>query len=128
MKPYGVAQRTPAQLARTVQAHRLSPAETFLLLCKAHGVPTPATEVRFHGERMWRFDYAWVGLKVAVEQDGGIWNKGRHSRGAGILRDNEKLNTAQLMGWICGRFTPAQMASGEAVEWVKRAMEYRSER
>jgi very-short-patch-repair endonuclease len=56
-------------------------------------------EYRFHPTRKWRFDYAHLGAKVAIELNGGVWSGGRHVRGAGYLRDREKVNAAQIMGW-----------------------------
>ena len=58
-----------------------------------------ATEHRFHDERRWRFDFAHLATKTAIEINGGIWSGGRHIRGAGYLRDREKINTAQMLGW-----------------------------
>lgn len=63
-------------------------------------------EYRFHPRRRWRFDYANPKFKVAIEQEGGIWIKGRHNRGKGFLNDMEKYNTATLMGWRVLRYTP----------------------
>ena len=63
------------------------------------GGPALEREYRFHPTRKWRFDYAHLGAKVAVELDGGVFTQGRHVRGAGFLRDREKINAAQLMGW-----------------------------
>lgn len=57
------------------------------------------TEHRFHPERKWRFDYAHLPTKTAIEINGGVWSGGRHNRGAGYLRDREKVNTAQMLGW-----------------------------
>ena len=58
-----------------------------------------ATEHRFHPERRWRFDYAHLPTKTAIEINGGVWSGGRHNRGAGYLRDREKVNAAQMLGW-----------------------------
>lgn len=63
------------------------------------GGPALATEHRFHPERRWRFDYAHLPSKTAIEINGGVWSGGRHNRGAGYLRDREKVNMAQMFGW-----------------------------
>jgi hypothetical protein len=47
----------------------------------------------------WRFDAAWTSDKVFVELQGGVWNAGRHVRGAGYSGDCEKLNAATMLGW-----------------------------
>ena len=112
---------------RAANTYRYSPQETFLLLCKAHGIPTPTPEFRFSATRRWRFDYCWKDLRIAVEQNGGIWTRGRHTRGAGQVKDMEKLNAAQLAGYVVGQFTPQQMMSGEAVAWIRAMIEKRKE-
>ena len=63
------------------------------------GGPELAMEHRFHPERRWRLDYAHLVTKTAIEINGGIWSGGRHVRGAGYLRDREKINAAQMLGW-----------------------------
>lgn len=62
-------------------------------------LPTPTREVTFAYPRRWRFDFGWQEHKVAVEIDGGIWIKGRHSRGKGIIADCEKAEAAHRFGW-----------------------------
>lgn len=81
--------------------------------------PKPArVEYKFHPTRKWRFDWAWPEHKIAVEQDGGLWVKGRHSRGAGRLKDYEKDREAMLLGWRVGRFSPEEVKNGIAAQWV----------
>lgn len=55
--------------------------------------------------RNWRFDFAWLERKIAVEFEGGVHIRGRHSRGAGFEKDAEKYNTALVMGWRVLRVT-----------------------
>lgn len=62
-------------------------------------------EYKFHPERRWRFDHAYVSLKVAVEYEGGIWTGGRHTRGIGYKKDCEKYNAAVKLGWRVLRYT-----------------------
>src|SRR4051812_46647081 len=61
--------------------------ETFYAMLRRLRVPLPVTEHRFHEARQWRFDYAFVAQKVAVEVEGGVWTRGRHTRGKGFLED-----------------------------------------
>lgn len=82
------------------------------------GLPKPDAEYRFHPIRKWRFDWAWVDRKIAVEQEGGIWVQGAHVRGKHFLSDCEKYNTAQKMGWQVYRFTPQQINKGEAASFL----------
>ena len=90
------------------------------LHCKALGLPIPEKEFRFHATRRWRFDWAFIANMLAVEQDGGVWVQGRHSRGAGQIKDMEKLNEASILGWRILRFTPKQVEKGEAALMIKR--------
>lgn len=76
-------------------------------------------EHRFHHKRKWRFDVAWPDRMIAVEIDGGVWVSGRHSRGAGQVKDNEKINVALSLGWSVYRFTPGDVKSG----YFQKAME-----
>ena len=69
----------------------------------------PIPEYRFCPERKWRFDYAYVEQKIAIEQEGGIWNNGAHVRGKHFLSDMQKYNMAAKMGWRVLRYTPDQM-------------------
>lgn len=93
----------------------------------------PATEQRFHPARQWRFDYSFFCFpywkKVAVEIEGGIWIKGKSGRGgahslpSNIIRDMEKHNAAVRLGWKVLRFTPQQLAKGEAQTFTKSVLE-----
>ena len=86
------------------------------------GLPAPATEYRFDAVRKWRFDFAWPADFVAVEVQGGIYTGGRHVRGDGAERDMEKINAAQLQGWIVLLATPRRLATLEFAELVKDAV------
>lgn len=88
-------------------------------------LPTPHREYRFHDTRLWRFDWAWPQQSVALEVDGGIWRQGRHTRGAGWLKDTEKLNTAAATGWRLLRCTPQMLATPELLATLRLALEYR---
>ncbi len=88
------------------------------------GIPKPREEYKFHPIRRWRFDYAWLSSKIAVEIEGGIWIKGRHSRGVGYSKDMEKYNEATRMGWKVFRFTPKQFNNGEAGEFLREVFKH----
>mgnify|MGYP003628050189 FL=1 len=79
---------------------------TVAQLCVLAGLPEPVAEHRFAAPRRWRFDWAWPEDMLALEVDGGVWTRGRHTRGAGFLRDIEKLNAAAIAGWSVLRTTP----------------------
>ena len=85
-------------------------------LCATHGIPSPKAEHRFATPRRWSLDFAWIKARVALEVEGGIWIQGRHSRGAGMLKDMEKYNRAAALGWRVCRCTPSTLITGiEAV-------------
>lgn len=93
---------------------------TLALHMRAQGVGfTP--EFKFHPTRKWRFDFA-LAKGIAVEVDGGIWILGRHSRGAGMEADNEKINEGALLGWRVLRFSTQQVKSGYAIDVIRRAL------
>ena len=79
--------------------------------CVALGLPEPVAEFRFHPTRRWRFDWALVEQKVALEVQGGLFVQGRHARGAALLKEFEKLNTAAVMGWVVVFVTPQSLFS-----------------
>lgn len=78
-------------------------------------------EHRFCDGRKWRFDFACLEIATAIEIDGGVWTQGRHSRGTGQVADMEKLNTAQLFGWIVLRYTPQQFDGWAWLEDIRIA-------
>lgn len=63
------------------------------------------TQYRFHPVRKWRFDFVLLEYKIAIEYNGGQWTGGRHIRGAGYAKDLEKVNAAQMLGYIVLQYT-----------------------
>lgn len=86
-------------------------------------LPEFVQEHRFHPIRRWRFDFAWPEQMIALEIEGGIFIKGRHTSPHGFMADCEKYNTATLLGWKVIRVTSPQIKSGELLEWIKSAFE-----
>lgn len=84
-------------------------------------------EFRFHPKRLWRFDYAFPELKIAIEVEGGVWTKGRHTRGSGFVKDMEKYNAAASMGWTILRVTPKQKFTIETVNILKEAIKNKTQ-
>ena len=78
-------------------------------------------EYKFHPLRKWRFDYAIIELNVAIEIEGGIWSKGRHTRPTGFIKDMEKYNTATALGWKVIRIATNDYSS--ALKYVKMILE-----
>lgn len=91
--------------------------------CETNRLPTPEFEFKFHDARKWRFDFAWVKQKLAMEIDGAIWIQGRHTRGAGVEKDCEKLSEAAILGWRILRASTGQVESGVALGWIERALQ-----
>lgn len=85
------------------------------------------TEHRFHPTRRWRIDIAVTRRertrKLAIEIDGGVWVQGRHTRGTGVLKDNEKMAHLAMDGWLFLRVTPQQVTSGQALTWARQIID-----
>lgn len=94
---------------------------------KFNGLPEPVAEHRFHPERRWRFDYAFLDAKVALEVEGGVWAGGRHTSSKGFLGDIEKYSEAAAAGWLIVRCTPKNLCTLTTVDRVKRAIASRKE-
>ncbi len=86
------------------------------------GVKNVESEYRFHPTRKWRFDFACPDVMLAAEINGGIFKKGRHSRGAGQTADYEKINAAIELGWRVFQFGPTQIRSGQAALQFERTL------
>lgn len=61
--------------------------------------------------RRWRFDFALVDFKIALEVEGGTWSRGRHVNPLGFAADCEKYNAATKQGWKVFRLVPSLIAS-----------------
>lgn len=83
--------------------------------CSLHGLPAPVAEFPFAKDigRKWRADWAWPEKKVLLEVDGGVWIGGRHTSGAGWMKDTDKLNHAALLGWRCLRCAPKTLMTAD---------------
>lgn len=96
--------------------------DTFTLLCKSELKQVCIKEYRFHPKRKWRFDYAFPVAKVALEVEGGVWTRGRHTRPEGFLNDIEKYNTATLLGWKVLRTTPDELYTKNTLNMLNFAI------
>jgi very-short-patch-repair endonuclease len=112
----GLLAQVPSTSARTVLEDR------FLGNWTALGGPQLAREYRFDTIRRWRFDFALAGCKIAIEINGGLYApQTGHRSMAGVERDYEKLNAAQLQGWQV--FQISSKAVGD-VPFLEKLIEY----
>lgn len=89
---------------------------------RAEGLPEPIRQHRLVPGRRFAADLAYPDRRLYVEVDGGTWSRGRHARGSGIETDAEKTSLAAIGGWKLIRTTGRQVESGQALEWIKRAL------
>lgn len=112
------------------------------------GIPEPIKEYRFHPERKWRFDGAWVEQKLAVEIDGGVYGRevycnhcggkvtrtlkdgrtisiregGRHNTGQGFEEDRRKWAAAVALGWRIIGITSGMIEDGSGAGYIMQAL------
>lgn len=99
--------------------------DVFTVLCKTYLGVECVKEYRFHPRRKWRFDYAIPAHKIAIEVEGGVWTRGRHTRPKGFLGDMDKYNAAAVMGWRLLRCTPKKQYTQKTLDLVKLALSYK---
>ncbi len=80
-------------------------------------------EYRFDSLRRFKFDYANLRLKVAIEMEGGIYTGTGHAKTGRYLKDMEKYNFAQIKGWIVLRYGHGQ--ENKIADDVKKVIEKR---
>lgn len=95
----------------------------FRAALRASGLPIPTPEFAFAEGRKFRWDYAWVPQKVALEQQGGIWVRGAHGRGTGIVRDIEKFSLGAALGWRLLLVEPKDLCSAHNLNLIRMALE-----
>lgn len=87
-----------------------------------HGL-TASPEYKFHPTRKWRFDFLFAN-RVALEVQGGLFSGGRHSRGASLLKEHEKLNNAACMGYRVLYCIPQNLCMQETLDMIREAVNY----
>ncbi|MGL5078615.1 MAG: hypothetical protein ACRDBG_22680 [Waterburya sp.] len=78
-----------------------------------------AREVRLVPSRRYKFDFVHKESRVAIEINGGTWGIGGHSSGKGLNRDYEKLNLAQMHGFLVFQLSSSMIT----LDWVERIRE-----
>jgi hypothetical protein len=96
--------------------------DVFTTICKTDLGVEVVKELLFHPTRKWRFDYAVLEHKVAIEVEGGVWTRGRHTRPQGFLCDVEKYNAGTLLGWRIFRVTPDDLCKTKTFDLIKQAV------
>lgn len=99
----------------------------FFQLLKTANINEPVAEYKFDSVRKWRFDYAWIKEKLALEVEGGVWmsakgKKSRHFTGKGALADMEKYNHAASLGWRIIRVTPQQLFNQKTIQLINKSL------
>ena len=89
---------------------------------RACGLPEPRLEYEFAPPRKWRFDFAWLAQRVALEVQGGIFIRGRHNQGAALKQEWEKLNAAARRGWRVLFCEPRDVCMQETADLLRDAL------
>jgi len=84
-------------------------------------------EHKFHATRKWRFDFAHLESKIAIELEGLTHKGGRHQSVKGYTADVEKYNAAALLGWTVMRLTKSQIDIPHLLE-IRGLIELRQSR
>ena len=89
------------------------------------GLPAPEREYQAIPGRKHRFDFAWPSFKLLLDVQGGIFNGGKHGRGTGILKDQEKLKLSTIEGWHVMHISNRHITQGQAIHWLRQFFEKR---
>lgn len=116
----------------------------FIRLILSAGLPKPEPEHKFAQQtlkRLWRFDFAFLDAKLAIEIEGGAFlcsdyfdkrtgkivrrSGGRHNTATGALNDMIKYNAAIELGWAVLRYPPQNLNTTQTIDQIKRIYEQR---
>lgn len=90
-------------------------------------LPAPIAEYQFNKPyTKHRFDFAWpCPVRVAVEMEGGLFQKSRHRTGKGYHNDCTKYNLAIVLGWRVLRYTVLHLRNDPAsmFDQIRRVLE-----
>jgi len=87
-------------VVKRIEARPLKEMKLILQLMKIDFI----AEHRFHETRQWRFDIAIPAQKIALEYEGIMSRKSRHTTVTGYAKDCEKYNAATIAGWRVLRY------------------------
>ena len=77
---------------------------------------------RYVPDRKFEADFAIIPARLLIEVQGGVYSRAAHGSVTGVLADIERLNLATLHGWWMLRYTPDQVASGEALSGIEAVL------
>jgi very-short-patch-repair endonuclease len=111
-------------------------ADLFAFQLRARSINDLVREHRFAQQAMgrdWRFDFAHLRVKLAVEIEGLVVRRiggqtvcmGRHATIDGYREDCVKYNAAQALGWCVLRFEQSMVKSGHAIDTVEKVLQIR---
>ena len=118
------------RLALQIRAIKLPPVAREYRFAAEHVGPGKGVRKRLAdaGLKNWRFDFAFVEIKLAVECEGGGWSKkGGHTTGEGFADDLRKYGAAMELNWRVYRCDLAMIRSGEAINAILRLLELSQE-
>jgi hypothetical protein len=95
---------------------------TYLMQIRQANLPTPERQVKLIPGRNWAWDAVYKAEMIAVEINGGTAKLGAHSSKAGLERDYEKANAANLAGYCVLAFSSDQVKNGVALAITKEAL------
>ncbi len=95
----------------------------FAFQIRVAGLPVPEREYRWHPTRKFRADFAWPKFMIIVEIEGGVWSRGRHTRGSGFIKDCLKYNEAAILGWTVIRLAGAMITDGVGLDYLEQMLE-----
>jgi hypothetical protein len=97
----------------------------FLRLLAERKLPAPVAEYQFAKPRKWRADFCWIDQKVILEVNGGIFSQGRHTRGAALLKEWDKINTGAGIGYRFIFCQPSQLATRRTIDYIENAINHK---
>jgi hypothetical protein len=96
--------------------------DTFAFQLRVAGLPVPIRQFQAIPGRKLAFDFGFPEWRLLVEIQGGVWTKGKHGRGSGIIQDQNKLNDAVLNGFYTLQFSVNHIKDGTALLVTQRAL------
>lgn len=103
---------------------KINPQVEYLVgLGRELGLGEAMREFVFARPRQFRADLAWPEFRLLVEFEGGVYIRGRHTRGRGYENDCYKYSLASILGYTLVRVTSGMINDGKAFKLLKLAAE-----